>query len=160
MSEELKVRISDYKVASYPDTLITIALGSCVGIAIYDPKTKVGGLSHIMLPDSSLFKPPYKAEKFADLAIPQMVAEIRKQTNTHALVAKIAGGASMFQFSSQGEGESIGERNIKAVIESLNELKIPLLGQNTGGNIGRTMIVDLDEFKVKVRNANRDISVL
>lgn len=160
MSEELKVRISDYKVASYPDTLITIALGSCVGIAIYDPKTKVGGLSHIMLPDSSLFKPPYKAEKFADLAIPQMVAEIRKQTNTHTLVAKIAGGASMFQFSSQGEGESIGERNIKAVIESLNELKIPLLGQNTGGNIGRTMIVDLDEFKVKVRNANRDISVL
>lgn len=160
MSEELKVRISDYKIAAYPDTLITIALGSCVGIAIYDPKTKMGGLSHIMLPDSKMFKPPYKVEKFADLAIPQMVSEIRKQTKNHELVAKIAGGANMFQFSSQGEGESIGERNTKAVITCLNELKIPLLGQNTGGNIGRTMIVDLDEFKVKVRNANRDISVL
>lgn len=160
MSEEIKVRISDYKLATYPDTLITIALGSCVGIAIYDPITKVGGLSHVMLPDSTMFKPPYKVEKFADLALPQMVEEIRKQTKHHQLVAKIAGGANMFQFASQGEGESIGERNIKAVIASLNEMKIPLLGQNTGGNIGRTMIVDLGKFEVKVRNANRDISIL
>lgn len=160
MSEEIKVRISDYKLATYPDTLITIALGSCVGIAIYDPITKIGGLSHVMLPDSTMFKPPYKIEKFADLALPQMVKEIRKQTKNHALVAKIAGGANMFQFSSQGEGETIGERNTKAVLESLNKLKIPLLGQHTGGNIGRTMIVDLDDFEVKVRNANRDISVL
>lgn len=160
MSEEIKVRISDYKLATYPDTLITIALGSCVGIAIYDPITKIGGLSHVMLPDSSMFKQPYKVEKFADLALPEMVAEIRKQTKNNPLVAKIAGGANMFQFASQGEGESIGERNIKAVTQSLNELGIPLLGQNTGGNIGRTMIVDLDEFQVKVRNANRDISIL
>ncbi|SLC90732.1 Chemoreceptor glutamine deamidase CheD [Mycobacteroides abscessus subsp. abscessus] len=113
-----------------------------------------------MLPDSTMFKPPYKVEKFADLALPQMVEEIRKQTKHHQLVAKIAGGANMFQFTSQGEGESIGERNIKAVIASLNEMKIPLLGQNTGGNIGRTMIVDLGKFEVKVRNANRDISIL
>ncbi|MER2294904.1 MAG: chemotaxis protein CheD [Desemzia incerta] len=160
MSEELKVRISDYKIATPPDSLITIALGSCVGIAVYDPKTKVGGLSHIMLPDSKLFKPPYKVEKFADLAIPQMVKEIKQLARTEKLVAKIAGGASMFQFSSQSDGESIGDRNIKAVIDCLNELNIPLLGQQTGGNTGRTMMVDLEEFKVTVRSANRVISVL
>lgn len=160
MSTEIKVKISDYKIAVHPDSLITIALGSCIGIAIYDPKTKVGGLSHIMLPDSTMFKAPYKVEKFADLAIPQMVSEIRKQTQNNKLVAKIAGGANMFQFSSQGEGESIGERNAKAVITCLNDLQIPILGQHIGGNIGRTMMVDLDDFKVKVRHANRDISIL
>ena len=157
---EIKVGISDYKVARMPQTLMTIGLGSCVGIAIYDPKTKIGGLSHIMLPDSGSFKDASKIEKFADLAIPQMVEEIRKETNNQKLIAKIAGGASMFQTSADDYKGSIGERNVAAVERSLKALNIPLLGTHTGGNMGRTMIVDLATFTVNVRMVNREMFVL
>jgi chemotaxis protein CheD len=160
MADELIVGISDYKVAQQPNSLITVGLGSCVGIALYDPKTKIGGLSHIMLPDSSAFKEPNKIEKFADLAIPHMVSEINKQTNSNPLVAKIAGGASMFQFSKDFPHGSIGDRNVIAVKEVLKQLGIPLLAIHTGGNMGRTMIVDLTTFTVTVRMVNREIIVL
>lgn len=160
MTEVKKVKIADYKMATFPDSLMTVALGSCIGVAIYDPITKVGGLSHVMLPDSTLFKPPYKIEKFADLAIPQMVQEIKAATHGAPLVAKIAGGASMFQMTHAGTGESIGERNTKAVIRCLETLGIPLLGEHTGSNIGRTMVVDLERFEVTIRNASREICVL
>lgn len=160
MVNEIKVGISDYKVARMPHTLMTIGLGSCVGVAIYDPKTKVGGLSHIMLPDSESFKTVNKIEKFADLAIPQMVSEIRNQTKNQQLIAKIAGGASMFQLSDAAYQGSIGERNVLAVEKSLEKLGIPLLANHTGGNMGRTMIVDLDTFTVKIRMVNREIIVL
>ncbi|SEK21086.1 chemotaxis protein CheD [Carnobacterium iners] len=160
MLNEIKVGISDYKVARIPQVLMTIGLGSCVGIAIYDPKTKIGGLSHIMLPDSSSFKNANKIEKFADLAIPQMVSEIRKETKNQKLIAKIAGGASMFQTANDSYIGSIGERNVAAVERSLKLLNIPLLGIHTGGNMGRTMIVDLNTFAVTVRMVNREIIVL
>lgn len=159
MCIEIKVGISDYKVTSPPNTLITLGLGSCVGIAIYDRLTKVGGLSHIMLPDSSQFKGEKKVEKFADLAIPSMVEEISRGKGTRNLRAKIAGGASMFNFSSN-PNMAIGERNIQAVIRILEELKIPIIGQDTGGSTGRTMLVDLVDFSVSIRTGNRIITSL
>ena len=160
MSDELRVGISDYKVAQQPQTLITVGLGSCVGIALYDPKTKIGGLSHIMLPDSSAFKDTNKVEKFADLAVPHMVSEINKLTNNNPLIAKIAGGASMFQFSKDLPHGSIGDRNILAVEKVLQQLGIPLLAAHTGGNMGRTMSIDLATFTVTVRMVNREIIVM
>lgn len=160
MADELRIGISDYKVTQQPNSLITVGLGSCVGIAIYDPKTKIGGLSHIMLPDSNAFKEANKIEKFADLAIPQMVSDINKQTNNHPLVAKIAGGASMFQFSKDLPHGSIGDRNVLAVEAVLKQLGIPLLATHTGGSMGRTMIIDLTTFAVTIRMVNREIIVL
>src|SRR5690554_7628240 len=99
MSEQLKVGISDYKIAQAPNELVTIGLGSCVGIALYAPKSKVGALSHIMLPDSATFSDTSNWAKFADLALPAIVKELKDKTNETALLAKIAGGASMFSFS-------------------------------------------------------------
>ena len=160
MADELRVGISDYKLAEQPQSLITVGLGSCVGIALYDPKTKIGGLSHIMLPDSTAFREVNKIEKFADLAIPHMVSEINKRTNNNPLVAKIAGGASMFEFSKVLPHGSIGDRNILAVKEVLKQLGIPLLANHTGGKMGRTMIIDLTTFTVTIRMVNREIIVL
>ena len=156
---EIKVGISDYKVAKSPYKLITLGLGSCVGIAIYDKVDKIGGLSHIMLPDSTLFHREVKVEKFADLAIPKMVEEITKGNKNKNLIAKIAGGASMFSFTDETSG-NIGYRNVVAVEEKLKELGIPILGKHTGGNIGRTMIVDLEDFTVNIRMVNREIITL
>ncbi|WFA07937.1 chemotaxis protein CheD [Tissierella sp. Yu-01] len=160
MSNEIKVSISDYKVSESPDKLITLGLGSCVGVAIYDKITKVGGLSHIMLPDSSFFNGNIKPEKFADLAIPMMVKEITKGRKNSNLIAKIAGGASMFNFPDKKDNDSIGSRNVMAVSTTLKSLGIPVISSDTGGKIGRTMIVNLDDFSVNIRTANREIITL
>lgn len=159
MSDRLKVGISDYKVSDSPDEIITLGLGSCVGIAIYDRTTKRGGLSHIMLPDSTAFKNNIKIPKFADLAIPEMAKEIKKGRRPTGLVAKIAGGASMFDFTDSING-NIGQRNIEAVEKILKEMNIPILGKSVGGKVGRTMIVDLETFDVEVRMVNGETKKL
>lgn len=160
MSEEIKVGISDYKVSTNPNKLITLGLGSCVGIALYDRASKAGGLSHIMLPDSNFFKKDIKPEKFANLAVPMMVEELLKGKSKQNLVAKICGGASMFAFSDNKLSNNIGERNVQAVEKILKDMGIPILARHVGGNVGRTMIVHLDTFHVTVRMANREIIIL
>lgn len=160
MGDEIKVSISDYKVSIAPNRLITLGLGSCVGIAIYDKTSRTGGLSHIMLPDSTFFSRDIKPEKFADLAIPKMVYEITNGIRSRNLVAKIAGGASMFDFSDNNSSEGIGSRNVMAVIRVLKDLGIPILSSHTGGKIGRTMIVNLDSFSVSIRAANKEVITL
>lgn len=161
MINRIKVGISDYKVACSPDILMTLGLGSCVGIAIYDKKSRMGGLSHIMLPNSTLFNnKELKPEKFADLAIPLMVSKIINGKLNVDLIAKIAGGASMFNFSDLNMYNNIGERNVLAVKEKLKEMGIPIISSHTGGNIGRTMIVNLDTFEINIMTANKEISKL
>jgi chemotaxis protein CheD len=76
MKQDIKVGIADYKTGKAPDRIITLGLGSCVGICIYDRYAGAGGMAHIMLPDSSQFQKVTKEEKFADLAIPKMVNEL------------------------------------------------------------------------------------
>lgn len=158
MSKEIRIGIADYKVSNSPDKLITLGLGSCVGIAIYDTSTKRGGLSHIMLPDSSSFISDIKVEKFADLAIPTMIKEITSGRFNKNLIAKIAGGASMFNFSSNAN--NIGQRNVEAVETILKEYKIPIISRDTGGNIGRTMVVDLNSFTISIKNGSKEIRTL
>lgn len=157
--EEVRVGISDYKTAQAPNKLITVGLGSCIGTIVYDEQSKVGGLSHIMLPDSQFFanRQEIKVAKFADLAIPQMVKEIQRQTRSPLLKAKIVGGASMFAFGNTQTGPGIGERNIEAVEKVLRELNISIVAKHVGGNTGRTMIVDLNDFSTMVRIVNQEI---
>lgn len=161
LEEQMKVGIADYKIGRSPQKLITLGLGSCVGIALYDKVKKVGGLSHIMLPDSTAFQREVKEEKFADTAIPKMIREINGgNLNTRNMVAKIAGGASMFNFPDKKMTSDIGKRNVEAVEKVLQDLGIPILASHTGGSIGRTMVVDLETFIVDIRTASKSITVL
>lgn len=161
-AEEIKVRISDYQISQSPNKLITVGLGSCIGTIVYDERSKVGGLSHIMLPDSAPFihKQPLKIEKFADLAIPRMVTELRKKTPNARLKAKIVGGANMFGFQMKGSASAVGERNIEAVEAVLRELSIPIIAKEVGGSCGRTMIVNLENFETTVRIVNHQIIII
>lgn len=156
---DIRVGISDYKIGKAPNKLITVGLGSCIGTIIYDEKTKIGGLSHIMLPDSRVFatKQDVKVAKFADLALPQMVKELKKEVPFPRLKAKIVGGASMFEFNATASSTGIGQRNIEAVEQVLKELRIQIVAKHVGGNAGRTMIVDLNDFTTTVRIVNKDI---
>ncbi|WMC92993.1 chemotaxis protein CheD [Kineothrix sp. MB12-C1] len=141
MSETIKVGMADLKICVSPDAVTTLGLGSCVGIAIRDPVTKVGGLAHIMLPDSTQIKNNSNIPKFADTGIVELVRQIvAKGANQGRLVAKIAGGAQMFAFQNKSDLVRIGDRNVEATKKKLSELKIPLLAHDTGENYGRTVI--------------------
>ncbi|MGL5677370.1 MAG: chemotaxis protein CheD [Cellulosilyticaceae bacterium] len=138
--EIIKVGMADLNVAKHPSILTTLGLGSCVGVALYDPLTKVGGLAHVMLPDSTQIKNNTNPAKFADTGIDLLIERmVEKGARTQRLVAKIAGGAQMFAFQHMDESMRIGARNIQAVKERLDKYKIPILADDTGDNYGRTI---------------------
>jgi len=134
----VKVGIADLNVVKSPDSLISYALGSCVGICLYDNLTKIAGMAHILLPvskpdDSNLMK-------YADTAIPLLITKMEEQkANKFRLKAKIAGGANMFQAFATGNTASIGDRNVEMTKAVLNKLGIQIIAEDTGGNAGRTI---------------------
>jgi chemotaxis protein CheD len=152
--EELKVGIADYKVARAPVKIITLGLGSCVGVTLFDPNNKVGGMVHIMLPDSTQFKRATNPAKYADLAIPLLLEEVLKLgARRSSLQAKIAGGAQMFSFADKSTSLNIGQRNAEMAKYMLNKLGIKLFAEDTGKNYGRTMILDTATGDVLIRTA-------
>ncbi len=140
MSKLIKVGMADLKVAKNPDVLTTLGLGSCIGICIYDPSSKVTGMAHIMLPSSKSIRNNSNVAKFADTAIHKLIDEmVVKGAAKPRMVSKIAGGAQMFKFTSSNDMMKIGERNAIAVRDVLKELRIPLKADDTGGNFGRSI---------------------
>ncbi|MDR2163691.1 MAG: chemotaxis protein CheD [Clostridiales Family XIII bacterium] len=157
MSEQYVVGISDRKVAIAPDSIVTYALGSCVGVALYDVKTRIGGLAHIMLPDSKML--PYAEQgrmKFADTGIEDMVDEmISRGADRGGLKAKIAGGADMFKISDGSRLASIGCRNVASVKSALSRLGIQLVAEDVGRDYGRTLYFDLTTGGVKIQSLGK-----
>lgn len=150
--DQIKVGIADLNLVLPPGTIMTIGLGSCIGIALYDKKKKIAGLSHIMLPDSTQFNNVTAPMKFADLAIPILIKKMEEKGCLKSeLTAKIAGGAAMFNFSDKNIISDIGKRNAEAVKRVLEEENIPLIAEHTGGNKGRTMIVNSEDGVVSIR---------
>lgn len=145
--------MADLKTCISPDGVTTLGLGSCVGIALRDPVTKIGGLAHIMLPDSTAIRnSSQNIAKFADTGIVELVNQMEKLgANKARLEAKIAGGATMFQFNTNNGTMMIGERNVEASKQKLAELNIPLLAQDTGANYGRTVTYypETGEFHIR-----------
>lgn len=144
MENMIKVGMADLAVCKYPDALTTLGLGSCVGIALYDPVTKISGLAHIMLPDSTKIKNNQNIAKFADTGIDELIKQmIRIGASKTRLVAKIAGGAQMFAFktstSQTNDMMQVGARNVEAVKAVLKKEGIRLLAEDTGLNYGRTI---------------------
>lgn len=141
MSEIIKVGMADLKVCKSPDGVTTLGLGSCVGIAIRDPGTGIGGLAHIMLPDSTAIRDNSNIPKFADTGIEELVRQIVAAGGARSrLVSKIAGGAQMFAFQNKSSMVRVGDRNVEAVKAKLLEMRIPILASDTGENYGRTVI--------------------
>ena len=156
MPELIKVGMADYKVGRAPDTLISYGLGSCIGISLYDPQTKLGGLLHIMLPDSNQSRANENRAKFADTGIPDMLEElIRMGAAKSRLVAKLAGGSQMFAFANASDIMRVGLRNASASKEILKKLSIPIVGEDTGGNYGRTVQIDLSTGVYKVKTIDK-----
>lgn len=141
MAEEMiKVGMADLNICHSPDAITTLGLGSCVGVALYDKSTKIAGLVHVMLPDSTLVRQNQNRAKFADTGIDYLIELMQKAgAKRNMLTAKIAGGAQMFAFNSNNEMLRVGERNVEAVKKKLKELGIAILAEDTGLNFGRTV---------------------
>lgn len=140
MGTMIKVGMADLKVCKSPDSITTLGLGSCIGVAIVDPETKVGGLAHVMLPDSTAIKNNTNIAKFADTGIAELVRlMVAEGANKSRMVAKIAGGAQMFAATTKNDLMRVGERNAEASKKKLKELGIRVLAEDTGANYGRTV---------------------
>ena len=138
----IRVGISEYKTASYPHILSSVGLGSCVGICLYDPVAKVGGLAHVLLPDSSIGKKDANLGKFADTAINALLHKMGEEgSSINKIRAKLVGGASMFSASDSDTERmfSMGPKNVAAVKNILAKKGIKLAGEDTGGSQGRTI---------------------
>ncbi|MDR1496728.1 MAG: chemotaxis protein CheD [Clostridiales Family XIII bacterium] len=157
MSEQHVVGISDRKVANAPDSIVTYALGSCVGVTLYDGKTGIGGLAHIMLPDSRMISGGDKSRmKFADTGIEDMAAEmVSHGADIKNVTAKLAGGANMFRLSDDSLIASIGRRNVDGARAALGRLGVRIVGEDVGSDYGRTLLFDLDTGKVKVQSLGK-----
>ncbi|MBN6185806.1 chemotaxis protein CheD [Aneurinibacillus sp. BA2021] len=157
----VKVGMADLNIAKSPDRIRTTGLGSCVGVVLFDNQNKIGGMAHVMLPDSSLSKGAVNVAKYANTAIPKLIEEMEKAgANRRKLVAKLAGGAQMFAFSSTSDAMRIGPRNVEACKQMLHEARIPILAEDTGGNCGRTIELDSGTGILNIRTVNQGVKEL
>jgi chemotaxis protein CheD len=128
------IGIGEYRAGSFP--MMTIGLGSCIGLVLYDDSLKIGAMVHIMLPDSAGRKD--RPGKYADTAIPLLIKELGALgSKKGSLIAKMAGGACMFEYF--GTNLNIGERNAERVRAVLKENGIPLKKEDVGGKVGRSV---------------------
>jgi chemotaxis protein CheD len=161
--EPIRVKISEFHVAKTPAILRSHGLGSCVGVIIYDPAAKIGGLAHVLLPSSRGIRqsssPDQNPFKFADLAIEEMKNELIQQgCDPKRLVAKIAGGANMFSHRyNVNPGDvikpGIGKRNVQAARKKLKDLGIALVAEDVGGETGRTLEFDTESGKMHISSS-------
>ena len=161
IGEIIKVGMADLKTCVSPDGLTTLGLGSCIGIAIVDPATKIGGLAHIMLPDSTAIKENSNIAKFADSGIEELVRQMLELgASKRRMVAKIAGGAQMFAFNNNSDLLCVGERNAEASRKKLDQLGIPLLASDTGENYGRTIVFYPESGELVIKSVGRDVKTI
>jgi chemotaxis protein CheD len=148
----IEVGMIEMKICSAPNILVTRGLGSCLGIVIYQPRKKIGGLAHPMLPSYEAARIKGSRSKFVDTVISLMIDELKNQgCVVTTLVAKLFGGAHMFSFPSKDSAFNIGARNIDVAKQTLASYKIEIIGEDTGGNYGRTIFFDLSTGKVNVK---------
>jgi chemotaxis protein CheD len=145
--------MADLVVSKHPATLITLGLGSCIGLVIYDQVSRTSGMVHIMLPDSRETKINPKPGKFADTAVPLLLDELHKLgVNKAQLRAKMAGGAQMFTMPGKESAIfSVGARNVEATLKFLTAEGIKLVASDTGGSKGRSVEFSTETLKFIVK---------
>ena len=155
--QEIVVGISDVKVAKGETQLVTYALGSCVGVCIYDDVAQIGGKLHAMLPDANAHGTDIRIEKYVNSGIPYLYKKICAMgAEARRLKAKVIGGAKMFDFAVTGSEADIGTANIIAVRKCLNYLKIPIVAEATGGTVGRTVWFTTSDGSVRVKTTGNE----
>jgi len=137
--EEIEVPIADAVVREKPALLVCHGIGSCLAIMLYDPRSRVGGLAHVLLPDESFSRMKENPKKFADSAICWLIEEtVNQGANRKALKAKIAGGASLFTSIK----DPIGKENLIRAKDTLAKERVVLVAEEVGGTRGRSVMFE------------------
>jgi chemotaxis protein CheD len=155
---ETMVRMGELAISDTPgDVLVSLGLGSCIGLAVVDRQAGVAGLAHIVLPAASGAPKPGSLNRFADHAVPALVeGMVERGASRVFMQAALVGGASMFA----GAGLEVGARNADAVRELVAGRRVPVVAEAVGGSRGRTVKVDVKSGTVSVREAGGTEEVL
>ncbi len=146
------VGMADMQISNDPSAvLVTYSLGSCIGISIYDPVEKVGGMLHYMLPEAKL--DPVKARQrpfmFADTGIPLLFkSSYELGAKKQRLQVKVAGGSQILDDNGYF---NIGKRNYAAMRKLLWRNNVMVAAEDVGGNVNRTMFLNLEDGAVHLK---------
>jgi len=154
---ETMVRMGELAISDTPgDVLVSLGLGSCIGLAVVDKRAGVAGLAHIVLPESGGARAESQ-HKFADHAVPALIdGMVERGASRVFLKASLVGGASMFA----AVGQDVGRRNAVAVRDLVAQRRVPVVAEAVGGSRGRTIKVDVATGTVSVREAGGADEVL
>ena len=160
MSEH-KVKIAEWAVALAPATIMTIGLGSCVAIVLHDATARIGGMAHILLPSPATARDSGRPGKYPSSAVPHLLTEMRALGARGAITARLVGGATLFGPMLRGKGvDSMGERNVAASRDALAAAGVPVVGELVGGDVGRSVYLDVASGRVNVRSVRDGDHVL
>jgi chemotaxis protein CheD len=148
---EVVVRVADLRAGVAHDTLMTVGLGSCVAIVLYDAQARVGGMAHILLPSPALSRNDSNPAKFPQSAVPRLIELMADRgARVQRITARLAGGASMFSALAPPGTIQMGERNLVAARQVLSSYGVPLVGEAVGGDFGRTVRLRVSDGRVEV----------
>ncbi len=155
------VRVADLQVAGTGETLITVGLGSCVAIVLYDAVARIGGMAHVLLPSPGLSRDDSNRAKFPQTAVPRLL-ELMSQcgASPRRLTGRLVGGASMFSSLAAPGTIQMGDRNVVASRQALNQHGIPLTGESVGGDYGRTVRLTVADGLLEVSSVAHGIHTL
>ncbi len=159
----IKVGMADLNVCRAPEALTTLGLGSCIGACLYDPTTKIAGMVHYMLPDSTRISSNQNIAKFGDTGIKEVLRKMELMgARRSCIVAKIAGGATMFVVTS-GSGLpclNVGNNNIASAKKNLGELGIRIIAEDVGLNYGRTIEFFAEDGSLKIKAVGKPVKTI
>ncbi|HKR56856.1 MAG TPA: chemotaxis protein CheD [Gemmatimonadales bacterium] len=155
------VTVADWAADQGASDLLTLGLGSCVAIMLYDKETRIGGMAHVLLPSRSLARDATNPAKFPETAVPLLVQRMTQLgADPRRLVAKLAGGASMFAALMTPGTIQMGERNIVASRNALRDAAIPIVAEAVGGGQGRSVRFHLADGSIEIRTVGADVTTL
>jgi len=159
--KEVIVKVADWAAERGDGVLVTLGLGSCVAIMLHDPQTKAGAMAHVLLPSISLARDITNRAKFPETAVPLLIERLKALgADPRRLVAKLAGGASMFSQLVTPGTIQMGERNVLASRSALRTAEIPIIRESVGGERGRSVRFHVKDGRVEIRSVGEHADVI
>ena len=146
---EHRVGIARYAIERAPGRLVSVGLGSCVVICLHDSAAQVGALAHVLLPEAPGPDPEHPA-RYANTAVPMLVAAMQRHGAAGPYTARLVGGAALFADVLTTSGR-VGERNVIAARAALAAAQVPIIAEDVGGIVGRSIAFDVGSGSIAIR---------
>ena len=161
MNGEIIVKVADLRSGTGNDILVTIGLGSCVAIVLYDATAHVGGLAHVLLPSPALGRQDSNPAKFPQTALPILLEQMGQHgASVRRISARLVGGASMFSGLGAPGTIQMGERNVVASRQALHQAGIAIVGEATGGDFGRTVRLWVADGRLEISSVAHGVQTI